>query len=61
MYPSPKMPPARRIKQLFLALLLLVSTTGYSTIPTGYYDGAAGKSGAALKTALYNIIKGWFG
>ena len=58
MYPSPKMPPARRIKQLFLALLLLVSTTGYSTIPTGYYDGAAGKSGAALKTALYNIIKG---
>ncbi|UBM61749.1 endonuclease [Candidatus Sulfidibacterium hydrothermale] len=27
-------------------------------IPDGYYDGAAGLKGKALKTALYNIIKG---
>lgn len=48
-------------------LLLLVScivflqvfdvTRGFGQIPAGYYDNAAGKTGAALKTALYNIIK----
>ena len=27
-------------------------------IPTGYYDGAAGLSGAPLKNALSHIIKG---
>ncbi len=27
-------------------------------IPAGYYDAASGKTGAELKTALYNIIKG---
>ncbi len=27
-------------------------------IPQGYYDAAIGKTGAELKTALYNIIKG---
>lgn len=40
----------------FLAFfLLVVSVSGQ--IPAGYYDNAANKSGATLKTALYNIIK----
>ncbi len=38
--------------QLWLALSLLAEA------PDGYYDTAAGKTGSALKTALYNIIKG---
>lgn len=32
--------------------------TGGSGIPAGYYDAAAGKSGAALATALHGIIDG---
>lgn len=32
--------------------------TGTSGIPAGYYDAAAGKSGAALATALHGIIDG---
>ena len=30
----------------------------FSQIPAGYYNAAAGLTGAPLKTALYNIIKG---
>ncbi|MDR2512134.1 MAG: endonuclease [Bacteroidales bacterium] len=30
----------------------------FGEIPEGYYDNAEGKSGAELKTCLYNIIKG---
>ncbi len=41
---------------LLLSLLLLLFTTR-AQIPTGYYNTAIG-SGAALKTQLYNIIKG---
>ena len=29
----------------------------FAQIPPGYYDGAIGKTGATLKTALYDIIK----
>jgi endonuclease I len=32
-------------------------TFAQAQIPAGYYDAAAGKSGYALKTSLYNIIK----
>lgn len=38
----------------FLVLNIFVSAQP----PAGYYDAAAGLSGLALKTALYNIIKG---
>jgi len=41
-----------------LVLVLLLSLSLSATIPAGYYDPAAGLSGAPLKTALYNIIKG---
>ncbi|MEI7982643.1 MAG: endonuclease, partial [Bacteroidota bacterium] len=52
--------PAKPFIHGFFGLLLLVlfSTSGLAGIPAGYYDPAAGKTGATLKTALYNIIKG---
>lgn len=37
--------------------LLLLPWVCLAQIPAGYYDNAAGKSGATLKTSLYNIIK----
>lgn len=40
-----------------LLFLLLFPWVCLAQIPNGYYDNAAGKSGATLKTALYNIIK----
>jgi endonuclease I len=40
----------------FLLITLLVITK--AQIPNGYYNTADGKTGATLKTALYNIIKG---
>lgn len=45
-------------KHLLLGLFLGMIFTLQSQIPLGYYDNAAGLSGAPLKTALYNIIKG---
>jgi endonuclease I len=39
-----------------VALTLLLSLPLFGTIPPGYYNSASGLSGAALKTALYNII-----
>lgn len=45
-------------KLIILAILLLVNFIIQAQIPVGYYDSAAGKTGALLKTALYNIIKG---
>jgi len=42
---------------LFLAALGLDSTLGLSAPPPGYYDGTAGLSGQALRTALHNLIK----
>jgi len=47
----------RRV-HLLLLFVLLSSLTLFAQIPAGYYDGANGKTGAELKTALYNIIKG---
>ncbi len=37
---------------------LIFSLISTAQIPAGYYDSAAGLTGAPLKTALYNIIKG---
>ncbi len=41
---------------LFVSLIITLGLT--AQIPAGYYDAAAGKTGAELKTALYDIIKG---
>jgi endonuclease I len=46
----------KRTLLTFLLVTFLVITK--AQIPDGYYNTAAGKTGAALKTALYNIIKG---
>ncbi|MGM9695133.1 MAG: endonuclease [Alloprevotella sp.] len=40
----------------FLAILNLCSVVLFAQIPAGYYSGAKGKSGKALKTALHNAI-----
>lgn len=46
-------------KQTTLLFLVLLSTNLLlAQIPTGYYTTADGLTGAPLKTALYNIIKG---
>ncbi|MDR1984758.1 MAG: endonuclease [Prevotellaceae bacterium] len=45
----------KKILNIFVALL--VSFTLTAQAPATYYDNAEGKSGAELKTALYNIIK----
>ncbi len=45
----------------FVSTMLLcfcVSGSVFAQIPVGYYDQAAGKSGAQLKSTLANIIKG---
>lgn len=39
-----------------LAFILVFAFSAFAQIPTGYYTNAEGKTGAALKTALYNII-----
>lgn len=43
---------------LISILLSLLYTFALAQVPDGYYSSAEGKSGAELKTALYNIIKG---
>jgi len=39
-------------------IFLFFGVQAYAVIPVGYYDGTDGQSGAALKTKLYNTIKG---
>lgn len=46
----------RKLLLLFSASLFISLT--FAQIPSGYYDDAQGQSGAQLKTALYQIIKG---
>ena len=46
------------IKRLLSLVLLVSFTFAVFAQPVGYYDNAAGKTGAELKTTLYNIIKG---
>lgn len=45
-------------KTLLSLLLITILVIAKAQIPAGYYDNATGKTGATLKTALYNIIKG---
>ena len=40
-----------------VVLITLITLTVKAQIPTGYYDGATGKKGYELKTALHQIIK----
>jgi len=44
------------MKKLFTLLLVTLSIYAYSVEPTGYYNAAVGKSGAALRSALQTII-----
>lgn len=44
-----------RVYSLFL-LLIFFSSSLFAAIPQGYYDKLEGKSGAALKTAAFNVI-----
>ncbi len=43
---------------LLLATLVVASNLTWAQIPSGYYDGAEGKTGQDLRAALHNIIKG---
>lgn len=43
-------------KFFFIILLIFISSISFAQIPTGYYDAAAGLTGAALKTKLSQII-----
>ena len=47
------------MRKLFLLLFLItnVCISVFAQVPEGYYDSAEGKSGAELKTALFNIVK----
>ena len=45
-----------KLKLLFLPFILL--SVFVHAQPAGYYSSVSGLSGAPLKTALYNIIKG---
>lgn len=45
-----------KIKTLFIVGLLFSVANIFAQIPTGYYDGTAGLTGAALKTKLSQII-----
>ncbi|HET9571388.1 MAG TPA: endonuclease [Bacteroidales bacterium] len=48
------------IKRVYLSVfffVLLYNQQAFSAIPAGYYNGADGFSGSALKTQLYNAIK----
>ncbi len=42
---------------LLIIILLFCTSALFSQVPEGYYLSVEGKSGANLKTALYNIIK----
>ena len=46
------------MKRIFRFLLLVCLGTADAAEPPGYYSTASGLSGAALRTALHNIIKG---
>lgn len=45
-----------KMKKLLLFGLIIFSSYILAQIPTGYYDGAAELTGAALKTKLSEII-----
>lgn len=45
-------------KIILFFLSIIISLSGYSQIPTGYYDNAIGDTGITMKASLYSIIKG---
>jgi endonuclease I/chitodextrinase len=45
------------MKKIYSLIAILIVSKGFSQIPAGYYNNATG-TGAALKTQLYNIVKG---
>ncbi|MDD3078841.1 MAG: endonuclease [Paludibacter sp.] len=45
-----------KFKKYISVVLLVISSVSYAEIPEDYYNTAVGKSGAELKTALFNII-----
>jgi endonuclease I len=47
-----------RLSKKILSLLALSFTFAFAVIPSGYYDSAAGLSGASLRQELHNIIDG---
>ena len=44
-------------KSILTIAYLLISVSIFSQPPSGYYNTAEGKTGEALQSALYNIIK----
>ena len=42
----------------FFLFLIVTTSVSLAAIPSGYYDGASGKSGSTLKSALNDIIDG---
>ncbi|MBN2638941.1 MAG: endonuclease [Bacteroidales bacterium] len=46
------------MRLFFVVFAGMAASVLQAQIPAGYYDGASGKTGAALKTALAHIIKG---
>jgi len=46
------------MKKLYALFLVILITYPLLAQPAGYYNGAEGKNGDELKTALHNIIKG---
>jgi len=47
-----------RIKHFMLFAALFITSSLWAQIPSGYYDGAEGKTGQELRAALHEIIKG---
>ena len=45
-----------KLKRLLFSVLMITGLYSFAQIPTGYYDGTAGLTGAALKTKLSQII-----
>lgn len=50
--------PIHRVGYVFILASLFITSSLFAQIPSGYYNNANGKTGTALKTALYDIIKG---
>ncbi len=46
------------MKALIFTILVFLSLNTFGQIPTGYYDDAIGLNGDALRTVLFDIIKG---
>jgi endonuclease I len=44
-------------KFYYISILLMTAFAVYPQVPQGYYSSISGKSGATLKTALFNVIK----